>query len=295
MYYLEAGYEKHHRMRNAVLLAAGLHLVFVLLVSFEASFERHNNPQIEVTLATRPSNTNPDEARHIAQASQEGSGEQADSEAVTSRNNRLPGNAPQPEQSALRQAQNLADNSPQVVDTVARAQHAVAESDQEKRQQPLEGINPELDDLNRQLAGLEAELDEQNRTFADRPRVKRLTSVATREAADAAYLHSFLQRLEAVGNKYYPEASIRYGLYGSLRLLVAVRKDGHLEEIKVLSTSGFAVLDEAAIKTVRMAAPFPPFPAELAATTDRLEIIRTWHFEQNELSSNQGSANRNPG
>ena len=80
----------------------------------------------------------------------------------------------------------------------------------------------------------------------------------------------------------------RYGLYGSLRLLVTVRKNGSLEEIRVLSTSGYAVLDEAAIKTVRMAAPFAPFPAELAATTDRLEIVRTWHFEQNELSSDQG-------
>jgi protein TonB len=164
----------------------------------------------------------------------------------------------------------------------------VAETEQERSQQPLEGINPELDELNRQLAGLEAELDEQTRTLSDRPRTRRLTSVATREAADAAYLHSFLQRLEAVGNKYYPEASIRYGLYGSLRLLVTVRKNGSLEEIRVLSTSGYAVLDEAAIKTVRMAAPFAPFPAELAATTDRLEIVRTWHFEQNELSSDQG-------
>jgi len=45
------------------------------------------------------------------------------------------------------------------------------------------------------------------------------------------------------------------------------------------------VLDEAAIKVVRMAAPYAPFPAELAATTDKLEIVRTWHYEQNSLSS----------
>ena len=78
--------------------------------------------------------------------------------------------------------------------------------------------------------------------------MRRLTSIATRESADAAYLHSFLKRLEAVGNKYYPEASVRYGLYGSLRLLVAVRQDGSLEDISVLQSSGYAVLDEAAIK-----------------------------------------------
>ena len=141
-------------------------------------------------------------------------------------------------------------------------------------------------DSSTMLASLEARLQDQTQAYADMPRVKRLTTVATKESADAAYLHKFLRRLEAVGNKYYPEASVRYGLYGSLRLLVVIRHDGALEDVRVLSTSGYAVLDEAAIKTVRMAAPFAPFPAELRATTDRLEIIRTWHFEENRLSSN---------
>jgi periplasmic protein TonB len=45
------------------------------------------------------------------------------------------------------------------------------------------------------------------------------------------------------------------------------------------------VLDEAAIKIVRMAAPYAPFPPELKATTDKLEIVRTWHFQENQLSS----------
>ena len=78
-------------------------------------------------------------------------------------------------------------------------------------------------------------------------------------------------------------------LRGDLRLLVVIRSDGTLEDIKVLSSSGYAVLDEAAIKIVRMAAPYSPFPAELKATTDKLEIIRTWQFRENQLSSNQPS------
>ena len=81
------------------------------------------------------------------------------------------------------------------------------------------------------------------------------------------------------------EQPLTVGLYGDLRLLVIIRKDGSLEGIEVLKSSGYAVLDEAAIKIVRMAAPFSPFPAELSATTDKLEIIRTWQFQENELSS----------
>ncbi len=86
--------------------------------------------------------------------------------------------------------------------------------------------------------------------------------------------------------KEYPEASLRYGISGSLSMLVTIRSNGQLEDIRILKPSGPAVLDEAAIRIVRMAAPFPPFPKELRATTDKLEIVRTWQFEQNPLSSN---------
>ena len=142
-----------------------------------------------------------------------------------------------------------------------------------------------MDRLERQLATLEATLDDQTRAYSDNSRVRRLTSVSAKRAVDAAYLHDWRQRLEAVGNKYYPEASLRYGIYGELRLLVIIRQDGSLEDIRVLSSSGYAVLDEAAMKIVRLAAPFAPFPAELRATTDKLEIIRTWQFQENRLSS----------
>ena len=159
------------------------------------------------------------------------------------------------------------------------------QTDREEQQTDLQGISPEVDRLNQQLSGLEAELDEQTRTYANMPRVRRLTSVSATQAVDAAYLLDWRRRLEAVGTKYYPEASVRYGIYGDLRLLVVIRQDGSLEDIRVLSSSGYAVLDEAAIKIVRMAAPYAPFPPELKATTDKLEIIRTWQFQENQLSS----------
>ena len=155
----------------------------------------------------------------------------------------------------------------------------------ERADTQLLGISPEVDQLTRELASLEAELDEQSRAYSSRDRVKRITSVAARESVDAAYLNDWRLRVEAVGNKYYPEASLRYGIYGSLRLLVVIRYDGTLEDIRVLSSSGHTVLDDAAVKIVRMAAPFSPFPPELRAEADKLEIIRTWQFQENTLSS----------
>jgi periplasmic protein TonB len=279
LYYLEEGQEKNRRLRNAMLLACAAHVLFVAAVSFDYDTSGSHSPQIEVTLATRPSSQTPEEASRIAQSSQQGSAQEAESEVATS-SQQLPVESLAPMPVAPLQSADEGPPDAELLATAAAAPRAVVDQRSEQEQR-----------MTQQLAGLEAELDEQTRGLSDRPRVRRLTSVATKESADAAYLHSFLKRLEAVGNKYYPEASIRYGLYGSLRLLVAVRYDGSLEEIRVLKSSGFAVLDEAAIKTVRMAAPFAPFPAELAATTDKLEIIRTWHFEKNELSSNKAPAN----
>jgi protein TonB len=276
MYYLEAGYGKHNRLRNAVLLAITLHVALLLGLSFNAGDDQAAySPQIEVTLALQPNSLAPEEARRIAQANQQGNDELAE----------LPA-APPPPQTMMRPE--AAQGDPQT-DTVnaAAAQRAVvaAQLEQQQRTQPLTGISPEVDKLTRELASLEAELDQQAQTYANMPRVRRLTSVSARQSADAAYLLDWRRRVEQVGNKYYPEASVRYGIYGSLRLLVIINYDGSLEGIRVLSSSGYAVLDEAAIKIVRMAAPYTPFPAELRATTDQLEIIRTWQFQENRLSS----------
>ena len=77
-------------MRNAVLIAACCHVVLAFAVSFNSDSSPHYNRQIEVTLATRPSQTAPDEAQHIAQQNQKRSGQEAEVDAVTSRNNEYP-------------------------------------------------------------------------------------------------------------------------------------------------------------------------------------------------------------
>lgn len=263
MYYIESGHGKHERLRNALVAALVLHAAIIFGLSFNLEGGEYHSPQIEVTLATRPSSDPVAEARHVAQANQLGRDVRAEPDVLLPAEPVQPAPAPEPAEKRDQNTEELvtARNAARLVDA------------------------PEEDPLTRELVSLERQLEEQTQAYSNIPRIRRLTSVATRESADAAYLHSFLRRLEAVGNRYYPEASVRYGIYGSLRLLVVVRQDGSLEDVRVLSTSGYAVLDEAAIKTVRMAAPFAPFPAELRATTDKLEIIRTWHFEENELSS----------
>ncbi|MFT4824102.1 MAG: protein TonB [Halioglobus sp.] len=288
MYQHETEDVRNDRMVFAIFVAAALHLFLILGMTFEAVQKKSYSKQLNVTLATRPSTAVPSEAEHIAEFDQIGSGEEAPQDFLSS-----PRPAPNPSPDAQEFSQQPSPvpqaplSSEPVLATAALANtklnsdHAV----QSQTARQTRGLNPEVDRLAQQLTSLEATLEDQSKAYADMPRVRRLTSLSAKRAVDAAYLHGWVQRLEAVGNKYYPEASLRYGIYGELRLLVIVREDGSLEDIEVLSSSGYAVLDEAAMKIVRLAAPFAPFPTELRATTDKLEIIRTWQYLENRLSS----------
>ena len=287
MYYLETGRDKHTRFRNALALALAVHAALILTISFSASTPMtYSTPQIEVTLANRPSATSPQDARQIAQANQEGSGDEVEISQI-SRRDILPFVQHTQQQPLMQVHQEQLGQQSDVLTTTARAAHTktIKPTQHAQREVSLQGISPEVDRLSEELASLQAELDQQTRNYADRPRVRRLTATSAKKSADAAYLLDWQQRLETVGNHYYPQASVRYGIYGSLRMLVVIRRDGSLEDIQILSSSGYAVLDEAAITIVRMAAPYSPFPPELRATADKLEIVRTWHFRENPLSS----------
>ena len=287
MYYLETGRDKHTRFRNALALALAVHAALILTISFSASTPMaYSTPQIEVTLANRPSATSPQDARQIAQANQEGSGDEAEISQI-SRRNILPFVQHTQQQLLIQVQQEQLAQQRDVLTTTARAVHTQTREPTEHAQQEfsLQGISPEVDRLSEELASLQAELDHQTSNYADRPRVRRLTATSAKKSADAAYLLDWQQRLETVGNHYYPQASVRYGIYGSLRMLVVIQQDGSLEDIQILSSSGYAVLDEAAITIVRRAAPYSPFPPELRAIADKLEIVRTWHFRENPLSS----------
>jgi len=287
MYYLETGNYQHSRFRNAILLAFAVHAVLILTISFNASTATpYTTPQVEVTLASRPSAAAPEDARQIAQANQEGSGDESEINQITSRDN-VQTDTPSAQQALLPAPQQQVAQQRDVVTTTAMARRSVTtdQMEEEQKENDMEGISPQVEQRNLEVAGLQGELDDETRAYAAQPRVRRLTAASAKQSVDAAYLLDWRRRLEAVGNQYYPEASIRYGMYGDLRMLVVIRQDGSLEDIQVLSSSGYAVLDEAAIKIVRMAAPYSPFPPELKATTDKLEIVRTWHFQENQLSS----------
>ncbi|HMR02007.1 MAG TPA: TonB family protein, partial [Candidatus Competibacter phosphatis] len=58
-----------------------------------------------------------------------------------------------------------------------------------------------------------------------------------------------------------------------------IRADGSLREVRILRSSGNAELDRAARRIVELAAPYPPFPAELRRRVDLLRIESPWRFD----------------
>ncbi|MGH8354625.1 MAG: TonB family protein, partial [Pseudomonas sp.] len=140
--------------------------------------------------------------------------------------------------------------------------------------------------LSAEIASLEAQLDQERQAYAKRPKIHRLNAASTMRDKGAWYKDEWRKKVERVGNLNYPEAARRQRLYGSLRLLVSINRDGTLYEVQVLESSGQTALDQGALRIVRLAAPFAPFTGDLT-DIDRLEIIRTWRFERGDrLSSN---------
>jgi protein TonB len=272
------------RLMMAVLIAGAVHVLIIFGINFDAIRRELESRQVEVTLVQTPGRR-PQDAEHIAQADQQGSGSEALRDLSAGAPVALPqaraGVAPR-DLAAPRGREQLAAPAVTSVDAARRVNDRRGEA---TRIDDLPPAERELARLNEKLERLQADLAAQRQRRSQTPRVRRLDAVSAKAAVDAAYLAEWRRRVEGVGNQYYPEASLRYGIYGSLRMLVTVRSDGQLDDIEILSPSGHAVLDEAAIRIVRMAAPYPPFPDELAATTDKLEIVRTWQFEQNPLSS----------
>ena len=60
---------------------------------------------------------------------------------------------------------------------------------------------------------------------------------------------------------------------------VALRSDGSVDSIVINQSSGVAEVDAAVRKIIQVLAPYAPFPRDLAAEYDVIEIRRIWSFD----------------
>ena len=272
------------RFSIALFIAISFHVLMVMIVSFDFLDAPAKPKTLEITLVQHVSKA-PKEADFIAQANQQGSGTELHKQKLTTSETakflsdhiqeitppvqpQLASSVPVEEPALLATQQQ--DAKFEVLDEPEQQAKTLAEQFSGETQIPSH--------LSSNIATLEALLDQQRQAYAKRPRIRRLTSVSAKAAIDAQYLDDWRRKIERIGNIHYPIEAKRSHLYGELRLAVSILPSGYVNNIEVLQTSGIRVLDDAAMRIVRLAEPFQAFPVELKAEVDQLEIIRTWRF-----------------
>lgn len=282
------------RFSFTLFISVVLHLVLVLGVGFTAYKKHTTPPTLEITLAQHTSLDAPENADYLAQHNQQASGTLDQRKELTAdaradfADTRINPVKPVP---TIQTTTLQKREQKQVVSTTTPQKQLSTVQPEELNPEEsvvIRGEQKTVVDYTAELASLQAKLDRQRQQFAKRPRVKTLTSVAAKSSTDAEYLYRWQEKIEMLGNLNYPEEARRKKLYGDLRMLVTLLPNGNVAKIEILKSSGHVVLDQAAMRIVRMAAPFPPFPDAMKKEVDRLEIIRTWRFEKGDIMSTEG-------
>jgi protein TonB len=265
------------RFALTLFFALAIHAIIILGITFglyDDPAPVNALPTLDITVSNRKTPA-PEEADYLAQTSQDGGGNISEKVKPVLA---VPEQAPavRPQQPEASPAQ------------VLTAQSAEVQVHQEKTDTP-EVEKPDLSaaeliERSMEMVNLSEQLSETMQAYAKRPR-QIFVSARTQEFKYANYMAEWVKKVERVGNLNYPDEARRAGISGKLMLDVALNADGSVRDIKILRPSGHAVIDEAAIRIVNLAAPFAPFPPEILKQADILHITRTWEFSTDRLKS----------
>lgn len=294
------------RLGLTVFLALVVHAVVILGVSFAPrDTPRINRDTMEIILVPTRTEKPPEQAEYLAQASQDGGGESEKRErpgaplaaAFQAREATVPAVAPPlsptepvshqkpPEKAVLTQPEAAEKTPNKPLETLRPAPKP--ETKPKHKAGPEPQVTEQLSAAtlvtrSLEIASLNAEVKRKLKAYAERPR-HRFVNSRTKEYKYAAYMEAWRAKVERIGNLNYPDEARRRRLSGNLLLDVALRPDGSVHQIVLRRSSGHKVLDDAAMRIVKLAAPFAPFPKDIRAETDILHVERTWQF----LSSNR--------
>ena len=231
---------------------------------------------LQVVLVNTKSKSRPVKADALAQANLDGGGNTAEDRRAKSP---LPAIRDDrqftPEQLARRVAR-LEEESKRMLAKL-KSEHKVAQPEPRKQQSNDASRGDDLVQKSLEIARLEAQIDKNWDAYQKIPRRKFIGS-RTQEYRFAQYIEDWRIKVERIGNLNYPDEARRRQIYGKLQLSVAIRADGSVESVEVNRSSGHRILDAAAMRIVRLTAPFSPLPPDIRKDTDILVITRTWTF-----------------
>ncbi|MBT8062138.1 MAG: energy transducer TonB [Xanthomonadales bacterium] len=268
------------RFTVALMLALGLHALVLLAVSFafEINPLKKAAETLDVVLVNWSSEEEPEEADFLAQASQRGGGESTETPKPAED---ISANTPSITEGDMPEQQ--AESLPS--EATERLQELVSQDDSARPVQQISRVEqaeetPSAADLmqqSMQAARLTPQSQRRNPWQSKLPR-RRFISANTKQYEFASYMQAWVAKVERVGNLNYPMEVRQRKLVGNLLMTVGINRDGSIESIDIRRSSGFDVLDEAAVRIVRLAAPYSPLPENISNQVDVLHITRTWKF-----------------
>jgi protein TonB len=271
----------HDPFMVCLVLAIGVHAAVLFGVTFGFSLKPLPRlaDTLDVVLVQWRSEDEPDRADYLAQATQKGGGETTErTRPAEPASGQLPGpqDGSDPLQSAQQQPVAAVDLR-EIVAADAPSDTALHDTETERP----ETERPDAAALMSQsmnMASLQPELRRDRQWQSRLPR-RQFISANTREYEFASYMSAWVAKVERVGNLNYPSELRRKKLHGDLILTVGINRNGTVESIDVMRSSGISDIDQAAISIVQMAAPYAPLPDNIAERVDILHITRTWRFE----------------
>ena len=280
---MPAAINMNDRFTISLMMALAFHAVILLGVGFVLDFKPLTRPleTLDVVLVNWRSESQPDEADFLAQASQQGGGETNE---VTKPSQENTGISP-----GLADGEDPMDQQEQMssVADAAREQVLIENEQSEFTQQITSIVQPEpplptaalLMQESMTMARLQPGIQRDRESKSKLPRRKWI-SANTREYEFAAYMQAWVAKVERVGNLNYPEEVRKMKLTGDLVMTVGIHADGSVESIDIQRSSGKPQLDQAATRIVRLAGPYSPLPEHINASVDVLHITRTWRFSR---------------
>jgi periplasmic protein TonB len=273
------------RLGLTIFFAIVLHSLIILGISFSGE-DRSKPPQklpgLEITLVQSFTDKKIEDADFLAQANQEGGGDTE--EKVRPSTEEVPV-VPTGETGEVREfvpeTRIATQPEPQRHEllTTASSERTISaglntpELPQQKRLTATQLLS-----RSKEIARLSAEIDQTQRVFAHRPKRKYI-SARTKEYKYASYEEAWRAKVERIGKINFPDEARRKKLSGSLIMSVTINKDGSIKSIKIRQSSGHKILDDGALRIVRLAAPFARFSEDIRKDVDELVITRTWVFE----------------
>ena len=275
----------------SLLLHAGLYAMGFRPPDFPDS---PPSPTFDVTMVVPQNVKAPDKADFMANSNQQGSGSQDEKSRFKSPFASLEQNFENSEEQFTSEksvAEVVPKPEPQILTTKGKTNKFIQKLPEEQPQE--EKVTTIVDNSEQTLAiaKLMAEMSQQEERFAKRPRIHFIDSLSAKGSIEAEYIYNWSKKLERIGNINFPQKALDLSLSGTLILNTTLDRAGRVVEILIAVSSGSKVLDDAALKIVKLAAPYEPLPKKIREKYDRLNITRTIVFHKGKGSKATFSSN----